>query len=186
MMNERDTHHITTFYSSLEKAQAEKHALDCSRGGVCGNSFWWCCWRSLQLPKDAQKMLNQILWPESAKGNTDMWLMASLSLWGSEAVPPLQMRFWNAECRGAGNCYLCHLLGDFLLTFHPFGLDFTTETHISKGELALKDYQWLCRASRDRGKKQQMEKQLSAPTGYTLRRRGAYGNLTLKSIQTSK
>lgn len=44
---------MTTFYSSLGKAQAEKHSLDCSRRGVCGRSFWWCRWRSLQLPKDA-------------------------------------------------------------------------------------------------------------------------------------
>lgn len=101
-------------------------------------------------------------------------------------MPPLQMHFWKAECRGAGKCYLSHLLGDFLLTLHPFGLHFTAETHISKGELALEDYHWLCCASGDKGKKWQMEKQISALTGYSFRRRGAYGNITWKSIQSSK
>lgn len=70
----------------------------------------------------------------------------------------------GTECRGAGKRYLCHLLGDFLVALHAFGFPFTMETHTSKGELALEDYQWLCCASRDKEKKRQMEKKLPAPT----------------------
>lgn len=47
---------------------------------------------------------------------------------------------------------LCHLLGDFLVAVYPFGFPFPLETYISKCEFALEDYQWLCCASRDKGK----------------------------------
>lgn len=63
----------------------------------------------------------------------------------------------GTECPGAGKHYLCHLLGDLSVALYPFGFPFTMETYISKGEIALEDYQWFCCASRDKGEKGQME-----------------------------
>lgn len=50
------------------------------------------------------------------------------------------------------------------MALHPFGSPFAMETYISKGEFALEDYQWFCCASRDKGRKGQMEKQLPTRT----------------------
>lgn len=57
-----------------------------------------------------------------------------------------------------------------------FGFHFTTETYIPKDEFALEDYQWLCCASGDKGKKGQMERSYQLLLGCTLMGRGTNGS----------